>query len=132
MKLKNLCLVFMFVLPFGLFAQSGETIKAKAIIKNIEKKRSSRSVKELALVGFVTQKGDSIETYVELTRFPIIGSLKSIGDKITINYEVENPAIVRTNTGNFLSKYGMYILIVLGVVFSLRTYLKARKEPYKQ
>ncbi len=132
MNLKNLCLVVLFLFPFAVFGQSGETIKTKGVIKNIEKKRSGRSTKEIALVGFVTQKGDSIETYVDLTRFPIVGSLKSIGDKITVNYDAENPAIARTDADNFLSKYGMYILIALGIALSLKTFLKAKKDAYKQ
>ncbi len=76
--------------------------------------------------------GKDMETVVELFRVPFLGSFKSVGDEITVNYNIANPALVETDTGHFLSKYGMYILIVLGVVFSLVRYMKARKKYQKQ
>ncbi len=130
MNLKNIFLALLFLLPVSLFSQNNNHLKTKAIIKNIETKRSGRTIKEIATVNFITLKGDSITTIVELERLPFLGSFKSVGDEITINYDVENPAIARTNIGNFLSEYGMYILIALGIVFSLRTYIKARNKSY--
>lgn len=128
MSIKSVFLILLFLLPFSFFSQQGEYLKANGVIKNIEKKRSGKKIREIATVSFTTQKGDTIETIVELERFPFLGSFKSVGDKITINYNKENPALAETNVGNFISKYGMYILIILGIIFSARTYIKARKK----
>ncbi len=134
MKFKSFFLIVLFLVPFCLFAQQSESqyLSAKAVIKNIEKKTSGGKTKEIATVSFTTMDGKDIETVVELFRVPFLGSFKSIGDEITVNYSVANPALVETDTGHFLSKYGMYILIVLGVVFSLVQYMKARKKYQKQ
>lgn len=130
MNTKTILLAILFLLPFVASSQQTdqEYIKATAVIKKIEKKRSGRGVKEIATVAFATQKGDSIKTTVELGRIPFLGSFKSAGDKITINYNKKTPALAETNMGNFLSKYGMYILILLGVLYSAKDYIKARKK----
>ncbi len=125
--LKKILLVLL-LLPLGLSAQQSQTIKTKAIIKKIETKRSSRTTRNIATVSFVTEEGDSIETYLELFRVPFLGSFKSVGDEVTVNYQVENPAIAKTDAGNFASKYGMYILILLGAVFFVINYMKATKK----
>lgn len=130
MSMKSIFLALLFLLPFSILSQQGEYLKANGIIKNIEKKRSGKRIKEMATVSFTTQQGDTIETIVELGRLPFLGSFKSVGDVITINYNKENPALAETNVGSFISKYGMYILIVLGIIFSARTYIKARKKQY--
>ncbi len=132
MNLKSIFFMTMFLLPFILLAQQNPTednmISTKAVIKNIEKKSSGKKAKEIATVVFTTKKGDTIETMVELARIPFLGSFKSVGDEITVNYSEQNPALARTNTGQFLEKYGMYILIALGVILSVGTYIKAVKK----
>ena len=130
--MKSLIFIIMFLLSFSVFSQVGEYVSAKGVIKNIELKRSGRTVKEIATVSFSTEQGETIETYVELERIPFLGSFKSVGDEIAINYNKENPAIAQTKTGNFLLKYGMYILVFLGVVISSRRYFKAKKYNYSQ
>ncbi len=134
MSLKSIFLVALFLIPFSLLAEKGENeyVDAKAVIKSIEKKRSGRKAVEIATVSFTTKDGKDIETVVELARIPFLGSFKSVGDEITINYNVQNPALVETNTGRFLSKYGMYILIILGIVLSVSTYMKAVKKSHKK
>ncbi len=127
---NNILLLFFFLLSVSLFSQESEYLETKAVIKNIEKKRSGKTVKEIATVEFTTAKGDNITTVVELERFPFLGSFKSIGDEITINYAIDNPAIASTNVGSFISKYGMYILIILGIIFSIRAYIKAKNKSY--
>lgn len=128
--MKSIIFIITFLLSFSVFSQEKEYVSAKGIIKNIEMKRSGRIVKEIAKVSFSTEQGETIETYVELERMPILGSFKSVGDEITINYNKKKPAIAQTKMGNFLFNYGMYILVFLGIVFSLRTYTKARKKQY--
>lgn len=130
MNMKSIFLVLVLLLPISIFSQQGEYLKANGIIKNIEMKRSGRTIKELATVTFTTQEGSDIETIVELYRIPFLGSFKTVGDEITINYNKENPALITTNAGNFITKYGMYILIILGIIVSARTYIKARKKQY--
>lgn len=119
-------------MPFALPAQetASEWVSADAVIKSIEKK-GGKQVREIATVAFATADGDSIETYVELPRIPFLGSFKSAGDEIKVNYQRENPALVETDSGKFLSQYGMYILIALGTIFSISSILKARKKGEK-
>jgi hypothetical protein len=128
--MKSIFFIITFLLSFSVFSQGEEYVSANGIIKNIEMKRSGRTVKEIATVSFSIEQGETIETYVELDRIPFFGSFKSVGDEITINYNKNNPAIAQTNMGNFLSNYGMYILVFLGIVFSFRTYAKARKNKH--
>ncbi len=128
MNFKNIILGILLLFTLTLSAQENLFIETKAVIKSIETKRSGRKSKDIATVSFVTQKGDSIETVVELLRIPFVGNLKNVNDEITIKYNAENPALVETNSGNFISQYGIYILILLGLIFSLSTYLKARKQ----
>ncbi len=128
MNFRNIILGILLLFTLNLSAQENKYLETKAVINSIETKRSGKTLKDIATVSFVTQKGDSIETVVELLRIPFLGSFKNVNDEITINYNVESPALVETNIGSFISKYVMYILIFLGIVFSLRTYLKAKKQ----
>ncbi len=132
MNFRNLILVIFVLFAVNVSAQENKYLEAKAVIKSIETKRSGKKKKDIATVSFVTQNGDSIETVVELVRVPVLGRLKNVNDEITINYNVENPALAETDAGHFSSKYGMYILILLGIILSLSAYLKARKKSYKQ
>jgi hypothetical protein len=54
--------------------------------------------------------------------------MKSVGDTITVNYDKNNPVLLETIFGNFLSSYGMYILILLGIVFSVKPFLDWKKK----
>ncbi|NJM80423.1 MAG: hypothetical protein HC854_13890 [Flavobacterium sp.] len=91
--MKSIIFIITFLLSFSIFSQEEEYVSAKGIIKNIEMKRSGRTVKEIAKVTFSTEQGETIETYVELERVPFLGSFKSVGDEITINYNKKNPAM---------------------------------------
>ncbi|MCB9033673.1 MAG: DUF3592 domain-containing protein [Chitinophagales bacterium] len=130
MNTKNIFLILLSFLSFSVFSQQNneEWISTKATIKNIETKRSGRKARAYATVSFTTNNNEPIETMVELIRIPFIGTLKSIGDEITVNYNPTNPALAATDSGKFISKYGMYILILLGVIFSAKTMLSVRKE----
>lgn len=125
--MKITCMLLLFLFSFNFSSDKDAYLKTTAEIKKIEIKRSGRVIKEIATVSFTTQIGKKIETVVELVRIPYFGSFKSVGDKITINYNKETPALVTTNIGGFIQKYGMYILIVLGIFFSVRSYKKAIK-----
>ncbi len=126
--MKNTLIYIILLLPCIIFAQdSTEWVSTEGIIKDIEIKRSGRRVREMALVAFQTKNGEPMTTYVQLNRIPLLGSLKSKGDTINVNYDKNNPAIAQTDTGKFISQYGLYILIGLGIIFSLKNVLRAIK-----
>lgn len=129
--IKKIFLFVLFISPYFLVAQESiDWISAEATIKNIETKRSGRKARDMATVEFKQENGEIITTYVELFRIPLIGSLQSVGDQITIYYDKNNPASAKTNSGKFISQYGIYILIGLGIIFSLKNVAKA--QSYKQ
>ncbi len=130
MKSKVILIAVLVMFSSSLFAKEEkiEWIGAKATINKIEKKRSGRKTKEIATISFKTKSGQNTVTVVELMRVPFLGSFKSVGDKISINYSKKNPALAKTLMGNFIDKYGMYVLIILGVVFSVMSFMKARKQ----
>ncbi|WP_299683227.1 DUF3592 domain-containing protein [uncultured Tenacibaculum sp.] len=101
-----------------------EWIKTEGTIKTLEKKRRGKT---FAMVSFTTEEGKISEAYIELLGLPIIGSFKSVGDTIEIYYDKNNPVIAKSESGKFLSQYGMIILIALGVIFSVKRFIDARK-----
>ncbi|PIE98643.1 MAG: hypothetical protein CR988_02240 [Treponema sp.] len=127
-KIGILFLLFSIISSVAIFAQEGKTLQAKAKILEIESKRSGRKVMDIARILYKTQDGREIETVVQLDRIPFLGSFKSVGDEIEINYDVENPSLVYTNAGNFITKYGLYILIIIGVITSIGSFVKAKKN----
>jgi len=112
------------------FSQEANWITTEGKITEISFKRSGRRPREIATVKFNLENGSELSTITELFRIPILGSMKSVGDSITIKYDKSNPAIIKTNTGKFITDYGMYILIILGIIFSVRPFLKVRKQTY--
>ncbi len=126
-------IILSLVLLFGhtsLYAQEVNDvyIKTKAQIQSIELSRSGRSVKELATIKFTTEAGHDWETIIELERIPFLGSMSSVGDEISIYYNEGNPSIAQTYLGRLLSEYGLYLLILIGAILSIGTYLKALKQ----
>jgi hypothetical protein len=124
--MKYLCFTILFLASSYCFSQE-DWVETEGQITEITKHRG-RKTKEIALVKFKLENGEEIVAGVELTRIPFLGSMKSVGDKISINYSRSNPGLVQTTYGNFLFEYGMYILVVLGIIFSLRPILKYRKS----
>lgn len=111
------------------FAQEGEWIKTEAEITEINV-HQGRKTRETAMVKFLLADGTKQIGTTELFRIPFVGSMKSVGDVIDISYDPANPVLVETTFGKLLRDYGMYVLILLGIIFSARTYLKARKQTY--
>lgn len=89
-----------------------------------------KKTREIATVKFNLESGLEQFGSAELFRIPFVGSMKSTGDKISINYRKSNPVLLETSVGNFLSNYGMYILIFLGIIFSIKPFLNLRKKEY--
>lgn len=130
MNFKIIFLLVIFGLPFTIIAQSPEIewVSAEAVIKTIETKRSGKSFKGIADIEYIANNGDTIATSVDLIRIPFLGSFSSVGDEISIYYDKNNPSIVQTYLGKFLYNYGMYTLIILGIIVSIRPLLKERKK----
>ncbi len=112
------------------FPQEGEWIEVEGEITEITVHRSKRT-RETALVKFKLEDGKEQLGQVQLLRIPFIGSMKSVGDKISIKYRKNNPHISETVFGSFVTDYGMYILIFLGIVFSAKSLLKVLKGQNK-
>lgn len=109
------------------FSQDVERIKTEGVISEITI-HQGKKVRETALIKFNLEDGTEQIGSVELFRIPFIGSMKSVGDNITITYNKDNPVLLETVVGNFLSTYGMYILIFLGIIFSIKPFLKSKKK----
>jgi hypothetical protein len=109
------------------FSQESEWLKTEGEITEITVHQGKRK-RESAIVKFKLEDGTEQLGHVELFRIPFIGSMKSVGDTITINYDRNNPVLLETVFGKFLSSYGMYILIILGIIFSIKPFLKRKKN----
>lgn len=107
--------------------QDVEKIESEGVITEITI-HQGKKVRETALVKFKLENGKEQIGTVELYRIPFIGSMKSVGDKLTITYQKNNPVILETVFGKFISTYGMYFLILLGIIFSLKPILKYKKN----
>lgn len=123
MNKKPLEIFIVFVFAIGCIqsghAQSNEvneTIKTEAKILTIEEKRAGRKVKSFATIEFKTENGKKIMTQIEVFRIPFYGPFFKATDTITVHYEKSNPGIAYSQLGNIVQKYGMYLLIVLGVL----------------
>jgi hypothetical protein len=109
------------------FSQEENWVKTEGEITEITF-HSGRRARETAIVKFKLEDGTEQLGHVELFRVPFLGSFKSVGDTITVNYNSSNPVLLETVFGKFLSNYGMYILIILGIIFSLKPILNWKKS----
>ena len=125
--MKYLYITFFLFFSISCFSQEIEWIETKGKITEIKVHRGRRT-RESAIVKFNLENGKEQLGQVELLRIPFLGSMKSVGDTITINYNKNNPAILETDSGKFISSYGMYILIFLGIVFSIKPFLNRKKN----
>ncbi|WP_299435562.1 DUF3592 domain-containing protein [uncultured Aquimarina sp.] len=125
--MKSLLIFALLLLTANCFSQEEEWIKTEGKITEINKHRG-RYMRETAIVKFNLENGREQLGNVQLSIIPYLGSTKSVGDTITINYDRNNPVILKTNFGKLLSNYGMYILVFLGIVFSIKPFLKQKKK----
>ena len=109
------------------FSQEEDWVQTEGEITEITFHRGRRP-KESAMIKFRLENGTEQFGTTDLFRIPFLGSMKSVGDKITINYNKNNPVIVKTNIGKLISDYGMYALVVLGIILSIKPFLKKKKE----
>jgi len=125
--MKNTIFIALFFVTTLSFSQEGDWVKTEGEITEITT-RISKRVRVNAMVKFNLEDGTEQLGSAELFRIPFIGSTKSVGDKITINYNRNNPGIIETVMGRFLSSYGMYILIFFGIILSIKPFLKIREK----
>ena len=125
--MKYLQIIFFILISVSCFSQEVEWYKTEGIITEINIHRGKKT-RESTIVKFNLENGTEQIGQVELFRIPFIGSMKSVGDAITINYDKNNPAIIETILGKFISNYGMYLLIFLGIIFSIKPFLKRKNN----
>ena len=124
--MKYLLFFVLFLTSISSFSQE-DWVKTEGTITEITI-HSGRKTRETAVVKFNLEDGTEQLGNVELFRIPFIGSMKSVGDIITINYDKKNPVLLETVFGKFLSSYGMYILIFLGIIFSIKPFLTKKAQ----
>ena len=124
--MKGLLFVTPILASFLSYSQDDGWVKTEGEITEITTHNGKR-MRVTAVVKFQLEDGTEQFGSTELIRIPFLGAVKSVGEKITINYNRNNPALVETNLGNFLSRYGMYILVFLGVILSIKPFLKRKK-----
>ena len=124
--MKYLLFFVLFFTSVSSFSQE-DWVKTEATITEITI-HSGRKTRETAVVKFNLEDGTEQLGSVELFRIPFIGSMKSVGDTVAINYNKKNPVLLETVFGKFLSSYGMYILIFLGIIFSIKPFLTKKAQ----
>ncbi|MBW1296764.1 DUF3592 domain-containing protein [Aquimarina litoralis] len=118
---------FILYIPITLTAQEAaepEYIETEAIIKEINFKVRSRRSSATAKVSYQTQEGDSLTSTVKLLHIPFIGPLDDEGDRIMVLYNKQTPLLLTTKSGSFWQSYGLYILIILGILILVYRFLK--------
>lgn len=103
-------------------------VETQAKITELSSQASGRRSTTTATVNYTTNTGENITSKVRLLHVPFLGSFKEVGENITIKYDTNNPYIVKSQSDAFLNSYGIYILIVLGVIISLYRYRKNKKS----
>ncbi|WP_430400274.1 hypothetical protein [Flavobacterium sp.] len=124
--MKYLLFFVLFFTSVSSFSQE-DWVKKEGTITEITI-HSGRKTRETAVVKFNLEDGTEQLGSVELFRIPFIGSMKSVGDTVAINYNKKNPILLETVFGKFLSSYGMYILIFLGIIFSIKPFLTKKAQ----
>lgn len=124
--MKYLLFFVLFLTSVISFSQE-DWVKTEGTITEITI-HSGRKTRETAVVKFNLEDGTEQLGSVELFRIPFIGSMKSVGDTVAINYNKKNPVLLETVFGKFLSSYGMYILIFLGIIFSIKPFLTKKEQ----
>ena len=122
-------LIYILILLFTTqsFSQEEDWVKTEGEITEITVHRGKK-LRSSAIIKFNLENGKEQFGSAELIRIPFIGNWNEVGDKITIHYSSNNPALVQTSIGNIISSYGMYILIILGIIFSIKPFLKRKAQ----
>lgn len=94
-------------------------IETEAEVLGTRSKLRKRSSYTYARVSFTAVNGHTYETEVRLWSIPLVGRNLAPGDTLTIRYNTNNPVIAQTLFAHFIDSYGLYILIIIGVFFSI-------------
>ncbi len=119
MRQRFLYLLMVLFLTTSFFGHEDIWLEAKGVITEITVHQGKRK-RETALVQFIDKEGNEQLGAVELIRYPILGSMKAVGDTLVIKYMENDPTQVETLAGSWISKYGMWVLIAAGVVLSIK------------
>lgn len=121
--------IFFICSSFSLIAQDTTTeyIETEAVIQEINFKVRSRRSSATAKVAYKTLEGDSLTSTVKLMHIPFIGPLDNEGDTIKILYNKETPLLLTTKSNSFWQSYGLYILILIGVIILIYRFIKRPK-----
>lgn len=125
--MKLLIFTLLIAIPALCVSQDVKWVSTQGEITEITIHHGKR-MRESAQVKFYLENGAEQIGHVDLLRIPFIGSMTTVGDKITVSYNAENPVVLKTKLGQYLSDYGLYILIVLGIIFSIKPFLKYNKR----
>jgi len=93
-------------------------VETEAEITEVRTKTNRKATRSYGQVTFKANDGQIYQGEVELAAIPFIGTMKSVGDKVTVFYDPKQPIYVKSQSSSFIEKYGMYILIALGIIFS--------------
>jgi hypothetical protein len=125
--MKVLFFLSLFLLSVNCLSQEINWVKTEGEITEITI-HNGRKTRETAIIKFNLEDGTEQLGNVELFRIPFIGSMKTVGDTIDINYDQNNPVLLQTVYGKLLADYGLYMLIGLGIVFSIKPFLNKIKK----
>ena len=114
-------------LPIQMAEQNSEEfLKTQSTITSVESKVSGKRPRTIVHVQYVIESGDTINGQLQLTGMPFLGSSKKVGDTLTILYQKDNPYRIQTKSQSFFESYGLYLLIVLGLIFIVYRFLKRK------
>ena len=119
----NKVLLIVLLLTQLSFSQKDNWVKTEGKITDITLHGGKR-LRSSAIIKFNLDNGKEQLGSAELFRIPFIGNMYEIGDEITIHYNTNNPVLLETVVVHMKSRYGMYLLIILGIVFIYRQKLK--------
>jgi hypothetical protein len=123
--MKNFLLLFLFI-PGLLQAQNlpGNYITTVATIKSVEFMPGGRSSRYVANVEFIDNQKDSVVTRLNL----FLGFWRKEGRSINIKYNASNPYIAYPLTSFYVQGYGLYVLILIGIISSYFTWKKRKNK----
>jgi len=124
--MKNTLIISLLLFTQFSFSQETDWVKTEGEIVEVTL-HSGKRLRSSAVVKFNLENGTEQFGSTVIFRIPFIGNMKSVGDKVTINYNRSNPVIIETIIGKLISDYGMYILIILGIIFSIKPFLKRKR-----
>ncbi|MEE9406952.1 MAG: DUF3592 domain-containing protein [Polaribacter sp.] len=124
--MKNILFITLLLVTTFSFSQDTDWVKTEGEVLKITQHRG-KWLRSSAVIKFNLENGAEQLGTTEILRIPFIGGINSVGDTITIHYNRNNPTLVKTTIGRFISNYGIYVLIILGVILSIKPFLKKKR-----